>query len=36
MQEILVYIILGIAIGYLAKKYLFTKKKGNCDPDCGC
>lgn len=37
MQEILVYIALGIAIGFLVKKYfLKTKKKGNCDSDCGC
>ncbi len=37
MQEILVYIALGIAIGFLVKKYFFkTKKKGNCDSDCGC
>jgi len=38
MQEILVYITLGVAIGFLVKKYFFkTKKKGNQDPGCdGC
>jgi len=37
MQEILVYVALGIAVGFLIKKYFFkTKKNGNCDPDCGC
>jgi len=38
MQEILVYIALGLAIGFLVKKYLFkSKKKENSDPDCdGC
>ncbi len=34
MQDILVYIALGIAIAFLVKKYFFkSKKKGNCD---GC
>jgi len=36
MQEYLVYIALGIAIGFLVKKYLFTKKKDGCDTDCNC
>jgi hypothetical protein len=36
MQEILVYIALTIAVAFLVKKYFFKKKKGNCDPDCGC
>ncbi len=37
MQEVLVYIALGVAIGFLIKKYFFkSKSKGNCDPDCGC
>jgi hypothetical protein len=36
MQEYLVYIALGLAIAFLIKKYFFkSKKKGNCDPDCG-
>jgi hypothetical protein len=37
MQEILVYIALALAIGFLVKKYFFkSKKNGNCDPGCGC
>lgn len=37
LQEILVYIILGVAIVFLAKKFFFkTKSKKNCDTDCGC
>ena len=36
MQDLLVYIALGIAIGFLAYKFLFSKKKNNCDPDCNC
>lgn len=37
MQEVLVYITLAFAIGFLVKKYFFkTKKKGKCDIDCGC
>ena len=35
MQEILVYIALGLALGFLVKKYFFkTKKKGDCDSGC--
>lgn len=38
MQQILVYIALGLAIFFLVRKYLFKpKKKGvGCDTDCGC
>ncbi len=37
MQDILTYIALGLAIGFLVKKYFFkSKKKGKCDSDCGC
>jgi len=45
LQNILVYLILAIAIGYIAKKFflpkrLFASKKANsksCDQkDCGC
>jgi len=37
MQDILVYIALGLAIGFLVKKYFFkSKKKGNCNTDCDC
>tara|TARA_R110001583_G_scaffold160872_1_gene312749 strand:- start:18056 stop:18172 length:117 start_codon:yes stop_codon:yes gene_type:complete len=36
MQDILAYIALGVAVGFLVKKYFFkSKKKGNCDSDCG-
>jgi hypothetical protein len=38
MQQILVYIALGIALGFLFKKFFGKKKsKKNCgDEDCGC
>jgi len=37
MQEILVYIALATAIGFLIKTYFFpSKKKGKCDSNCGC
>ncbi|UMB59312.1 FeoB-associated Cys-rich membrane protein [Lutibacter sp. A80] len=36
MQDILVYIALGLAIAFLVKKYFFkSKKKGGCDTNCG-
>jgi len=37
LQEVAVYIILGLAILYLIKKF-FLKPKQNkaCGPDCGC
>jgi len=36
VQQILVYIALGLAIFYLVKKYFFSDKKTGCDTDCGC
>jgi len=37
MQDVLAYITLGLAIGFLVKKYFFkTKKKGKCNTNCGC
>ncbi|NNJ58878.1 MAG: FeoB-associated Cys-rich membrane protein [Lutibacter sp.] len=37
MQDILAYITLGLAIGFLVKKYFFkTKKKGKCNTNCDC
>ena len=40
IQEILVYISLGIAIGFLVTKFIWkpkSKSKKNCgDDDCGC
>ena len=36
MQEYLVYIAFAVAIGFLVKKYFFTKKNGNCNTDCDC
>ncbi len=36
MQDILVYIALGLAIAFLVKKYFFkSKNKGNCHTNCG-
>lgn len=38
MQDVLVYITLGLAIAYLIKKYFFkSKNKGaKCNTDCNC
>ena len=37
IQEILAYIVLGIAIFYLIKKFFVSSNKDDgCNPDCGC
>jgi hypothetical protein len=39
MQEILVYIALFIAVGFLIKKFLWkksTEKSKSCGDDCAC
>lgn len=39
MQEILVYIALFIAVGFLIKKFFWkksAKKSKSCGDDCGC
>jgi large-conductance mechanosensitive channel len=39
LQEIIAFIILAVAVGFLIKKYFFKKKKSdkNCGgDDCGC
>ena len=38
IQEILMYVALGIAVAFLIKKFFFKKKKSdkNCGSDCGC
>jgi len=38
VQEIIVYIILGFAIAFLVRKFLWKKKSNkNCgNDDCGC
>lgn len=37
LQEIAIYIILGIAIVFLVKKFFYkSKSKNGCDTDCGC
>ena len=36
-QQIIAYIILGFAVFYLLKKFVFkSKKKKDCGTDCGC
>ncbi|MEZ7514854.1 FeoB-associated Cys-rich membrane protein [Flavobacterium frigidarium] len=39
IQEIIAFIILALAVGFLAKKYFFKKKKSSkscASDDCGC
>ncbi|MDG2280392.1 MAG: FeoB-associated Cys-rich membrane protein [Flavicella sp.] len=37
MQEILVYVFLGLAMVFLLKKFIFKGKNNtDCDSDCGC
>ncbi|HNQ27604.1 MAG TPA: FeoB-associated Cys-rich membrane protein [Aquaticitalea sp.] len=37
-QEVIVYVILGLAVAYLLKKFVFKPKKKNCGggENCGC
>lgn len=38
-QLLVSYLILAIAVGYIAKRFFWPKrkaKKGNCGTDCGC
>ncbi|WP_188620937.1 FeoB-associated Cys-rich membrane protein [Flavobacterium suaedae] len=38
-QSIITYVLLGLAVGFLIKKYFFKKKKKKNDcgnDDCGC
>ncbi|PQJ75124.1 FeoB-associated Cys-rich membrane protein [Polaribacter gangjinensis] len=37
MQQILVYVLVGAAVLFLLRKYVFNSKKSkNCSSDCGC
>lgn len=38
LQEIIAFIVLGVAIGFLIRKFFWKKKTGkNCgNDDCGC
>jgi hypothetical protein len=38
MQEILTYICLALAVGFLVRKFFWKKKanKKGCGDDCGC
>ena len=37
LQQVLVYVLLGVALLFLLRKYFFKgKKKNNCDTDCDC
>lgn len=36
IQEILIYIALGLAVFFLARKYVFKRKKKNCGSSDGC
>nr|WP_148869484.1 FeoB-associated Cys-rich membrane protein [Tenacibaculum adriaticum] len=37
MQEILTYITIALAVAFLVRKFFFkSKKKKNCDTNCGC
>lgn len=36
MQEIIVYILVGVAVLSLAYKFLKPKNKKDCGPDCKC
>jgi large-conductance mechanosensitive channel len=35
IQEIIAYIILGVAVAFLVKKFFFKKKKKKKGKDCG-
>ena len=38
VQDFLAYLILGAAVYFLLRKYVFRNKDkgGNCGPDCNC
>lgn len=36
MQKIIMYALVGWAIYYLVKKYLFPNKNGDCNKGCDC
>lgn len=36
IQEILMYVALGLAAYFLARKYIFKRKKKNCGGTDGC
>lgn len=37
IQEIIIYIALGLAVFFLLRKFIFKRKKKNCgSSDCGC
>jgi predicted small secreted protein len=37
LQQIIVYTILGLAILFLVRKFIFkSKNEKGCGPDCGC
>lgn len=37
MQQIIVYVLVGIAFLFLLRKYVFTSKKAKkCSSDCAC
>lgn len=38
IQDFLAYLILGAAVYYILRKYVFKKKDedGNCGPNCNC
>ncbi|MFA5557226.1 MAG: FeoB-associated Cys-rich membrane protein [Flavobacteriaceae bacterium] len=37
IQEIVIYIALGLAVFFLLRKFVFKRKKKNCgDGNCGC
>lgn len=36
IQEIVTYIIVGIAVIYLIRKFFFSNDKDGCDTNCNC
>ncbi len=37
IQEIIAFVVLAVAVGYLVNKFFLKKKsKKGCDTDCGC
>jgi len=37
MQDVLLYIFVGLAALYLLRKFIFkSKKDSDCGPDCNC
>ncbi|MBA3665400.1 MAG: FeoB-associated Cys-rich membrane protein [Bacteroidetes bacterium] len=36
IQNVIIYVVLGLALAYLTYKFFWRKKKTGCNNDCDC